>query len=211
VVRRLTLRLIPAVALTAALVVAATNVSAGPVSASATPPEGIHVEVRDDYFLPAAVNIPRGGTIIFDHLGPSHHTATDGTGMGLYDSGSVDESSPPTWYTFEAAGLYPFVCVFHPQMSGRAYVPVRAAPATGRASKTRTITWATGLAPDGFVYDVQIRRPGSGWTSWRTATLEPSTSFLADAGTGRYRFRARLHESGVAASRWSQPAMIEVR
>lgn len=197
-------------ALTALLVVAATSVGADPLSASATPPEGIHVEVRDDYFLPAAVDIPRGGTIVFDHLGPSHHTATDGTGMGLYDSGSVDETSPPTWYTFEAAGMYRFVCVFHAHMSGRAYVPVRAAPATGRASRPRTITWATGPAPDGFVYDVQIRRPGAGWTPWRMRVVKRAASFRADAGTGRYRFRARLHESGVAASGWSRPAMIEV-
>jgi plastocyanin len=209
VVRRLTLLLIPAAMLTASFAVAATSVSAGPV-ASATPPEGIHVEVRDDYFSPAEVDIPRGGTIVFDHLGPSHHTATDGTGMGLFDSGSVDETSPPTWYTFEAAGLYPFVCVFHPQMSGRAYVPVRAAPATGSPSRARTITWATGPAAVGFVYDVQIRRPGSGWTSWRLGVVKPGASFRADAGTGRYRFRARLHEPGVATSGWSRPASIEV-
>ena len=208
-VRRLTLLLIPAAMLTASFAVAATSVSAGPV-ASATPPEGIHVEVRDDYFTPAEVDIPRGGTIVFDHLGPSHHTATDGTGMGLFDSGSVDETSPPTWYTFEAAGLYPFVCVFHPQMSGRAYVPVRAAPVTGSPSRARTITWATGPAAVGFAYDVQIRRPGSGWTAWRLGVVKPGASFRADAGTGRYRFRARLHEPGVAASGWSRPASIEV-
>ena len=185
------------------------------VSASATPPppppDGIHVAVTDDLFTPATVDIPRGGTLVFDHLGPSHHSATDATGMLLYDSGVVDETSPPTWYTFEAAGVYPFTCVLHPSMGGRARVPVRAVPAIGPLGKVRTITWATtGLAPAGFVYDVQVRRPGKGWAYLRKGTAFSATSFPADAGKGAYRFRARLRETGVAASGWSQPASIRV-
>jgi plastocyanin len=178
-------------------------------SASAIPDE-VHVAVTDFRFTPANVALPRGGTIVFDHMSTTHHSATDATGMLLYDSGSVNDTSPPTSYTFEAAGVYPFICTPHPFMGGRVSVPMRVAPATGSLHKARTVTWATGPAPDGFVYDVQIRRPGSGWTSWRSAAVEPSASFLADAGTGTYRFRARLHDPGVAASRWSQPAAIEV-
>ncbi len=174
------------------------------------PPGGIHVAVTDDLFTPPTVDLARGGTIVFDHLGPSHHTATDATGMLLYDSGAVDDTSPPTWYTFEAAGVYPFTCLLHPWMGGRARVPLRAAPATGLLGKIRTVTWSTGSASVGFVFDVQVRRPGQGWASWRKATPWPSASFLADAGTGGYRFRARLREVGVAASRWSQPATIRV-
>ncbi|MGZ5349430.1 MAG: cupredoxin domain-containing protein [Actinomycetota bacterium] len=180
-------------------------------SAPTTPfPDEVHVAVIDFRFTPANVALPRGGTVVFDHMSTTHHSATDATGMLLYDSGSVTESSPPTSYTFEAAGVYPFICTPHPFMGGRVSVPVRVAPATGPVRKPRTVTWATGPAGDGFVYDVQIRRPGSGWTSWRKATVEPSASFLADSGTGTYRFRARLHESGVAASRWSWPASLEV-
>jgi hypothetical protein len=166
--------------------------------------------VTDDLFTPSTVDTPRGGTLVFDHFGPSHHSATDATGMLLYDSGVVDETSPPTWFTFDAAGVYPFTCVLHPSMGGRARVPVRAAPATGPAGKIRTLTWAGGYAPAGFVYDVQVRRPGEGWTSWKKAASAPSASFLADAGKGTYRFRARFRETGVAASGWSQPASIRV-
>ncbi|MEO8475811.1 MAG: hypothetical protein ABI572_02025 [Actinomycetota bacterium] len=184
--------------------------ASGSTSASPPPPDGIQVAVTDDVFTPATVDIPRGGTLVFDHMGPSHHTATDATGMLLYDSGSVDESSPPTWYTFEAAGVYPFTCLLHPFMGGRARVPLRAAPVTGTLGRIRTVTWATGPAPGGFVFDVQLRRPSQGWTSWRKATPWPSASFHADAGTGGYRFRARLREVGVAASRWSPAVAIRV-
>jgi hypothetical protein len=166
------------------------------------------VEVSDDGFTPSTVDVSRGGTLIFDHLGPSDHTATDATGMVLYDSGSVDGTSPPTWYTFEAAGVYPFTCMLHPWMTGRARVPIRAAPASGPPAKRRTVTWAAGIAPDGFVYDVQIRRPGRSWTSWKRGVTTASARFTPDAGRGTYRFRARLREVDVAESRWSPPVAI---
>jgi plastocyanin len=200
-----------AVALAAPCVAVPRIAGAGPgVGSSEPPPGGIHVEVRDDYFAPATVDLRRGGTVVFDHLGPSHHTATDATGMHLYDSGAVDETSPPTWYTFEAAGTYPFTCILHPFMGGRARVPLRAVPETGGRAKTRTLTWATGRPPDGFVYDVQIGRPGERWSWWRRGVVARSSSFRADAGRGRYRFRARLRKVAVAASGWSQPESIRV-
>ena len=178
-------------------------------SRPATPlPNEVHVAVTDYRFTPANVELPRGGTIVFDHLGPSHHSATDATGMLLYDSGNVGPSSPPTSYTFQAAGVYPFICTPHPFMGGRVSVPVRAAPAAGPLARARVITVAAEPAPDGFVYDVQIRRPGSGWTPWLRAVVEPTAPFFADAGPGTYRFRARLRESGLATSRWSEPASV---
>ena len=45
--------------------------------------------------------------------------------MLLYDSGSVDETSPPTWYTFEASGSYPFICVFYETQRVRATLVAR--------------------------------------------------------------------------------------
>ena len=191
-----------------------TSAAAGSMPRSgwvATPlPNEVQVEVTDFRFTPASVVLPRGGTIVFVHLGPSHHSATDATGMLLFDSGSVDETSPPTSYTFEAAGVYPFVCTPHPFMGGRVSVPVRAAPASGSATRARTVTFAAGPAPDGFAYDVQVRRPGDGWASWKRGVSEPSASFTADAGEGTYRFRARLREIDVASSRWSEPSSIRV-
>lgn len=190
---------------------ASASPSASPTSTPPPPPpDGIHVAVSDSGFTPATVDLPRGGTLIFDPMGPSLHTATDATGMLLYDSGPADGTSAPTWYTFEAAGIYPFRCEIHASIAGRARVPIGAAPATGPLGKMRTVTWATGTAPAGFVFDVQIRRPGKGWASWKKDATFPWARFLADGGKGTYRFRARLHETGVAASRWSRPASIRV-
>ena len=58
----------------------------------------------DYLFDPATVPLPRGGTVVFDFEGPSHHTATDGSGLELYDSGSVEPPMGP---------LGCFICCLH--------------------------------------------------------------------------------------------------
>ena len=149
--------------------------------------------------------------MIFDFNGPSDHTATDGSGLELYDSGSVGPGDPSTWFTFDAAGTYAFVCTPHPEMGGRVSVPMRAAPSSGGRHRTFTLTWATVDATGDRVFDVQIRRPGKAWKSWRTGVTLRADVFTPDAGKGRYRFRSRMRDVVLgAASRWSAAVSIEV-
>jgi hypothetical protein len=175
------------------------------------PPDGVHVEVVDYRFDPATVGVGRGGTVVFDFVGPAHHTATDSSGLDLYDSGSVGAGGPSTWFTFEAAGVYAFVCTPHTGMGGRVEVPMRAAPRTGGLHHTFAITWASTDATGDHVYDVRLRRPGKPWKVWRSGVTMRSDSFVPGAGAGRYRFRARMRDvvSGEA-SRWSAAVSIRV-
>jgi hypothetical protein len=166
--------------------------------------------VEDNFFDPTAVPIARGGTVVFDYVGAQHHTATDSSGLDLYDSGSVSGGGASTWFTFDAAGVYRFTCTLHPSMGGRVEVPVRAAPATGGLNKRFTITWAAAPPAVGLVYDVQIKRPGGDWKAWRDGVLGLSKTFRADKGTGTYRFRARTRDAGGATSLWSLEAHITV-
>ena len=177
----------------------------------AAAPSEIHVEVVDFRFDPSTVRVPRGGTVVFDFVGPTHHPATDGSGLELYDSGPVDAGGPSTSFSFVAAGTYPFVCTPHAQMGGRVEVPVRAAPTSGGEHRRFTVTWAEAEASGGRVYDVQIRRPGATWTLWRRGVAAPDTSFVPHAGPGPYRFRARLRDTATRArSRWSPVERIRV-
>jgi plastocyanin len=178
-----------------------------------TPPEGTHVEVLDFRFDEPDVSIGRGETVIFDFVGPSHHTATDGTGMDLYDSGSVGAGEPSTWFTFEAAGTYRFVCTPHLDMGmvGWISVPMRVAPETAGPHHSFTAAWATESAPAGSVYDVQIRRPGKPWKDWRTDVTTRQGTYIPSAGEGNYRFRARLRRLAGGVARWSTVATIRVR
>jgi hypothetical protein len=165
-----------------------------------------------DYrFDPATVAVGRGGTVVFDFVGPAHHTATDSSGLQLYDSGSAGAGGPSTWFTFEAAGIYSFVCTPHTGMGGRVEVPMRAAPRSGGLHRTFTITWASADATGDLVYDVRVRRPGKPWKLWRSGVTMRSDSFLPGAGTGRYRFRARMRDAVTGeASRWSAAVAIRV-
>jgi len=172
-----------------------------------------HVQAVDDRFEPTVPQVPRGGTVVFDFVGPiNHHAAADSL-LGLYDSGSVAAGGPSTSYTFVAAGIYPFTCVFHilEGMTGRIHVPMQAAPAKGSLQRRFTITWASASAQAGFVYDVRLKRPGRPWMLWRSGIKVPTNAFRPHAGTGGYRFAARLRRSDTdAASLWSDDVSIAV-
>lgn len=175
-------------------------------------PDDIHVDVLDFRFDESQLSVGRGDTVTFDFVGPSHHTATDGTGMDLYDSGSVAAGGPSTSFTFEAAGIYRFVCTPHVSegMVGRITVPMRVAPARAGVHHTFTATWAAVTAPSGFVYDVQIKRPNQGWSWWRKATTHRQASLTPNAGKGTYRFRARMRGLGSGEALWSAVSTIRV-
>lgn len=187
----------------------ASRVQAAP---GATARHATHVDVLDFRFDESQLSIGRGDTVIFDFIGPSHHTATDGTGMDLFDSGSVAAGGPSTSFTFVAAGSYRFVCTPHVSegMVGRVSVPMRVAPAHSGLHHNFTARWATVAAPSGYVYDVQIKRPGKGWSSWRGATTHPEGRFTPDAGKGTYRFRARMRGLGSGEALWSAASTIHV-
>lgn len=171
----------------------------------------MHVAALDDRFEPATVAVGRGGTVIFDFEGSTDHTATDGSGLELYDSGTVSPGGPSTRFTFEGAGLYRFVCSTHAGMAGRVQVPVRVTPSSGGIHRTFTVTWASVVPAGDHVYDVQIRRPGRNWTSWRTGVAARADDFMPDGRKGRYRFRARMRDTGLGrASGWSVAATIRV-
>lgn len=188
------------------------NPSWQPSAPSSPPPaDGVHVAALDNRFEPATVAVGRGGTVIFDFEGSADHTATDGSGLELYDSGPVAPGGPSTWFTFEGAGLYRFVCSTHAGMAGRVQVPLRVTPSSGGIHRTFTVTWASVVPTGDHVYDVQIRRPGRGWTTWRTGATARAGDFTPDGRKGRYRFRARMRDTGLGrASGWSVAATIRV-
>ncbi len=187
---------------------------AGPARGPSTgepPPGSVHVQVTDQFFTPFTVPIKRGGTVVFDFVGFDHHTATDATGMQLYDSDLRDEGDPAFWYTFPAAGVYRFVCTPHVEsMSGRVVIPMRVAPRRGTTSTTFTVTWAAAVADAGFVYDVQIKRPGTSWNMWLAGETSRTASFTPRAGEGTYRFRARMRSLTEGRAKWSAAAVARV-
>lgn len=172
----------------------------------------LEVRALDDYFLPSLAGVARGGTVVwtFDAAERSH-TATDTSGMGLFDSGIVSPGGPSFSYRFRAAGSYPYTCTIHmATMNGRVDVPVRASPASGSLGRTFRVRWATGPPDDGFVYDVRIKTPGGSWSAWLTEVVIARSTF-EPSEEGVYRFRSRLRRLAGGRSDWSGAATIRVR
>ena len=158
-----------------ALVLLCLGVLAGPgtPAGAAPPPPPALVHVRDantEYFLPSIVSVRQGGTVEWDFQGL--HTATDNTGMGLYDSGEIKDATFS--YRFVAAGTYAVICTLHKAtMIGRIGVPVRVAPAKGTTKTRFAVTWSSTLAPAGFLFDVGKQRVGGAWSTWASRHDDP--------------------------------------
>jgi arylsulfatase A-like enzyme/plastocyanin len=171
---------------------------------------GATVTVKDFAFAPRTTSDPLGGDVVWTFTGPSDHTVTDSSGMGLFSSGPASAGSTYQ-FTFFAAGSYRYACSIHPAMGGALQVSPVVAPAGGNLATEFMVTWAAWGAPAGYVYDVQIKRPGATWRTWRGGQTGPMASFVADSGPGTYAFRARIRNTLVAkASLWSLVRSIEV-
>ncbi|MEX1100957.1 MAG: hypothetical protein WD739_12040 [Actinomycetota bacterium] len=170
-----------------------------------------HVDMDDDYFYPSTVKVAQGGTVSWDPAGDQTHTATDGTGMDLFDSGLVDPGQPSYMFAFRAASIYPVICTLHVDMLGRVKVPLRAGPRDGTASRPFDVTWASAPPDDGYVSIVQVKRPGRAWKVWKRAAAGTGSRFKPTT-SGTYRFRSRLSRPSLEATAdWSDVAAIRVR
>jgi Tol biopolymer transport system component len=173
------------------------------------PPSTTTVTARNYAFVPADPTVPLGGSITWEF--ESLHTATDRTGLGLYDSGVLGSETTFT-HGFVHAGTFPFACTLHPRkMSGTVSAPVSVDPASGSTSTAFTIRWATAAPPADAVFDVKLKRPGTKkWVTWRSGVTTRAATFVPDAGAGTYAFQARVRISNKRAARFSPVASIAV-
>jgi hypothetical protein len=167
---------------------------------------------EDDFASEAVVVDHQGATMAWSVLpGAGSHSITDASGLDLFTSGPL-EAPASFLHRFFAAGTYP---VLDRGMGDRmsVKVPMAAYPRRGNPSTRFRIVWANDpgrLAPN--VFDVQVRRPGSGeYVDWLVAQPGFSGTFVPDAGPGVYRFRARVRDPGSGeAIGYSPPVSIQV-
>jgi hypothetical protein len=132
--------------------------------------------------------------------------------MGLFASGNKAAGTSYS-FSFVGAGTYNYRCTLHPTVhSGNVKVPLLISPATGTRTTSFTVTWASAVAPTGYVYHIQVKRPGTTtFVNWKNNQTVRSGTFVADAGPGTYTFRARLRKPSVAkASAYSAVKSISV-
>jgi PKD repeat protein len=172
-----------------------------PVAASA---ETTVVEIRDYRFSPNYLTIPFGRTVRFNLIGPKGHTATDQSGLSLYNSGNMRPGDVFD-YTFSSAGSFSFNCLPHPtMMRGAVQVPVQVSPTAGTVGAMLVVTWASQAPAAGLVYEAHVLEPGT--TTWKVLAqaTESVSGVYVPARQGLHQFRARLKSAtGTAASGWS--------
>lgn len=171
-----------------------------------------YVAVNDSGFTPKTTTVAAPGTAVqWNFFGPATQSATDASGMGLFDSGV---RSPVSYFpfTFTAAGSYQYASSVDPSLKGSVSVPVTFGQTFGWLGTVFTITWASAAPPPGFVFDVQILRPNSDvYADWKINQVATSSTFTADDGIGAYWFQARLRKtSSGASSGYSKPKAITV-
>jgi hypothetical protein len=166
--------------------------------------------VGDTGFSLDSAAVPLGSTTAwtFPTTNLSKHRVRDAQKLGLFDSGLRSAGTSYT-FTFSAAGTYSAgdtVSADRMQLT----VSPTATPPSGGVTTQFTITWATAPVA-GFLFDVQIRRPGASWADWKTGVTALSAKFTPDAGTGQYSFRARIRNATSGkASQYSPAVTITV-
>ncbi len=161
------------------------------------------VTVADFAFTPSATTIAQGGGVNWHNNGPSTHTSTQNSPLGLWNTGNIARGTTSATMTIRAAGVYMYHCSIHPSMLGSVKVPILVSPKTGTTATTFTITLAS-ATQTGFTYDVQ-RKIGSGaYTTFKTGVTTRTLTFKGTPGT--YSFRSRLHKTSNGATSNYSPA-----
>ena len=149
---------------------------------------------------------------------PGTHGIADSSGMNLFGfapaggAAAVPMGSVSS-YVFNWAGIYAYDDPYEPAVTGTVRVPTLVSLLPGTTNVAQVV-WAAADAPAGFVFDVQVRQPGtSAWITWRAhqttlqSTFSPSDPLYT--GPGIYAFRARLrHLADGTHSGYSEPAPI---
>ena len=202
-------RLIGTGVATAAALAYADVLETAPASAS---PADLYILMQDYSFAPKIAPIVLGQLVDFHVSSQSeHHSATDASGMGFFDTGFIDYPASFQDLSLPIAGTYQYHCksTVHPPMTGRIRIPVKVNPKKHALGGTFTITWATSI-PAGHVADVQKQNPSGSFTDWKIGVTTTSATYKPTA-KGMYHFRSRMRrKSNGKHSFWSPPQAINV-
>lgn len=182
-----------------------------PASAAVT-----HIGVIDYDYTPVSAAGVVGDTVSWewaDGLDAPHNVQED---HRLFKSGAATAVAGTTFKRTPSAGTFHYYCTLHGGASGGMDGTLRIAPATndGPSGAPFGVVWATGTRT-GSAFDVQYRKAGGLWRSWRTDTAALAGTFgkqgkpITVQPGETYEFRARSQADAASTARvsgWSPTA-----
>jgi plastocyanin len=76
------------------------------------------VKIADFHYSPVRLEIQTGGSVTFTNLDNVSHDVSSDTGSALeFDTGRLRTDEGAT-LSFDEPGSYPYLCAFHPWMTG---------------------------------------------------------------------------------------------
>jgi virginiamycin B lyase len=170
--------------------------------------------IPNRFFIPNIASLSKQGELAkWLILAPGSREISDTSGMGLFASRGSVPIGAEYGFAFVAAGTYAYDDPLHPAAQGQVRVPISVKLLPGATNQAQ-VYWAQNTAPAGYVFDVQVRQPGSSsFVDWRVGQTAPSGVFGPPdplyVGPGTYSFQARLRKlSNGAHSGYSLPRSI---
>jgi plastocyanin len=169
-----------------------------------------YVGVIDNAFGGGNVRVlKRGDSVSWGFVGSKDHSATEGSGLAYFDSGYAPPARIMYTMVFPAAGTFPYHCKdpnHSATMKGAVKVPVGRTPASAPLGTQFTIKWAQKPAQPGYVFDVQIKRPGeTAFHAFRTGITGAHAAFTPGA-RGKFFFRGRVRSKATGEASGYSPA-----
>jgi plastocyanin len=173
------------------------------------------VTIKDFSFNSATVTIGQGDTVSWSYpTGSSHHTSSSILPANVWSGMSWNfafnaAGGGAQSQVFHEAGAWNYHCMIHGFMQGTVNVRFAASPANGALGTTFTLTLGDQALPSGFVHDIQKRKAGGAWNSWKSPTGSLQSWKPGKKGTFQFRTRVR-HLSPSQFSGWSPVITVVV-
>jgi plastocyanin len=190
------------------LVLFAVNVAA---AANAT------VTIKDFAFTNGSPTVGLGNSVTWKYpIGGFHHTSTSilpvskwGAMAWSFAFNSPSKTFSPS-QTFDQAGSWSYHCLIHSFMTGTVHVSFSSSSTNAVLGTTFTLTLGDRGLPTGFVHDVQKRKAGGSWATWKSPTTKTQTWKPTKPGTYQFRTRVRQMAAPQQTSGWSPTISITV-
>jgi plastocyanin len=182
----------------AALRVALAGVLLMLLSASSVSAATRQVEVFNFGFNSNNLTVAMGDSVRWHNGSTSTHTSTANQ-FGMWNM-TLARGATSAPILLQRGGSFGYRCTIHSSMTGKIAVRIRATPTTGSTATNFVIRVGLANAPSGYTEDIQMRRSGGTFATWRSTTAQ-TTSFRATS-RGTYQFRSRLRHlsDGVATA-----------